>query len=680
MQLIDLIQLLLRNKKWVILFPMLAAVGVYYMTADDPKTYSSEMVVYTGLASGYDPEGEGDGNPDFHVVNSKFDNLINTATSIETRKEVAVQLLAHALQNTDTAKAILRNTPFEPIAWLISDNELSAIHGDSIAATVQNIRTQLASGAGNKYYQLMFGKVANPFNVNTLNGVHATRVGSSDMIKIDYTAQDPWLTKETLDILAEVFLGKYKTMRIGEVSNVVKYFEEQTALALADLQKAENTLRNFRADNKVINYYEQTKYVADQKETFETRQSDLQMELDGYKSALVTVENKLDNHTLAKLQSDEIMKKRNALAGQVSAASLAQISGQPAGDSPDENILAMKNDLRTSVSNLYNLNNSLEGVPGKSLLDEWLELTLNLDRTTAQLSVLEKNKSAFEKVFDTYAPMGSDLSKLERDEDVAEKEYLNLLHNLNQAKLRERNLQVSENISVIDAAAFPMEPNPSKRMMLIIAAGMCCFIAATVLLVVREFMDDSIASPLRVKELLNLKTAGAYPDPLTGERNQELINSCRYKWNLSLIAAHNAHPDKLNVLIVPFHGLKNAAEKYGNEMLAAMNDPAFSRLLSPSGNDVVEHDELNVLPSSDMELATKKLIDHTDIIYVCVDAQHRMDPYEMQSLENWKSTGKPVEVVLLNTKSQHLEKYLGEIPKKRSRLRKSVKNIIKKYS
>jgi uncharacterized protein involved in exopolysaccharide biosynthesis len=72
-------------------------------------------------------------------------------------------------------------------------------------------------------------------------------------------------------------------------------------------------------------------------------------------------------------------------------------------------------------------------------------------------------------------------SKLEREVETAEKEYLNLLHNLNQAILRENNLELSENISVIDDAAMPFVPNPSKRLMLIIAAVLASVILSIVM-------------------------------------------------------------------------------------------------------------------------------------------------------------------------------------------------------
>ncbi|MBL0073198.1 MAG: hypothetical protein IPP34_15885 [Bacteroidetes bacterium] len=105
---------------------------------------------------------------------------------------------------------------------------------------------------------MLYGEKPSPFSLKTLGTIKATRLGFSDMVKVEYTAEDAIVTKKTLDILAAVFLQKYKSMRVGEVNNVVKYFEEQTTAALGRLQNSEKELKNFRIRNKVINYYEQT--------------------------------------------------------------------------------------------------------------------------------------------------------------------------------------------------------------------------------------------------------------------------------------------------------------------------------------------------------------------------------------------------------------------------------------
>ena len=110
MSLLEFIQLILRNKKWVIYFPVIVGISVFYLTRNTPHVYSSEMVIYTGIASGFNPDNDYDSKIDFHAVTSRFDNLINIIGSREIRKEVALKLLAHMIHNPDKMATLLENS------------------------------------------------------------------------------------------------------------------------------------------------------------------------------------------------------------------------------------------------------------------------------------------------------------------------------------------------------------------------------------------------------------------------------------------------------------------------------------------------------------------------------------------------------------------------------------------
>ncbi len=522
MSFIEFIQLVLRNKKWVIVFPLLVGVGTFFFTRNMPHTYSSEMVIYTGIASGYNMDNDINGKIDYHAANSKFDNLINTITSKETRKEVSLKLLASLLNHPKELQRVILELKSEQLNWLTDTTLSSKMVGGNETETYQALSNQIAKGPQNDFYQLLYGNKENPFNLNTLFSIKATRLGFSDMVKVEYTSKDAFITKKTLDILAEVFLHKYKGMRVGEVNNVVKYFQEETALALSRLQNAEMILKNFMTNNKLINYYEQTKYIADQKESFEQNESQLQMEISGSESALRKIETKLNSRVLVKLKSEQLVNARNELSEKFNSQSLSLVRGASVSAVQDEQNESVKKELKEKIQELYELNNSTEGVPGKNLLDQWLDLTVSSTQNKSKLDVLQRNKSEFEKVYDKFAPMGSDLNKLERDVDVAEKEYLNLLHNLNQAKLREKNLVVTENISITDPPEMPVIANSSKRLILIIASLFSCLVMALVGLILKEYMNDSISNPWQLQKTTGIKTATAFASSDLAENKDQI--------------------------------------------------------------------------------------------------------------------------------------------------------------
>ena len=678
MSIVEFIQLVLRNKKWVLIFPLLVAVLVFLLTRNSPNTYTSEMVIYTGIASGYSIDNNGAGKVDYHQTNSRFDNLINTISSRETHKELSLQLLSYYITNPEALNSIKQDLTLDDEFWIYDEKLVSQVRSTTLIETYTILSECLDGTSDHFVYQTLYGKPNNPFNLRTLSSIQADRIGFSDMVKVQYTAENGQLTKKTLDLLADVFLNKYKGMRAGEVNNVVNYFQKETASALERLEKAELGLKTFRTQNKVINYYEQTKYIADQKEDYEQRESKLQMQFAGNRSAIDRIESKLNSRSIIQIKSDEIVKYRNLLSQQYGA--LSQENGLQAGQ---DRIEDLRSTLRNKIEDLYSLNNSKEGIPGKNMLDEWLDLTIDQEQTISQLNVLRSYKEDFEKLYDRFAPMGSELNKLERDVDVAEKEYLNLLHNLNQAKLRERNLLLTEDISIIDPPTFPLVANSSKRFLLVLASLISLVLFSILGLVIKEYLDDSIRNPIRLMELTGLETASAFA---TESKSEYWFEKAEEKSHEHLYWSIKNAPTKSSekfsrALIIPFTKNNNRLQEILDVQLSTLNtiNSPWEYIDKP-GNSREDSNSLSLSDSFHTNRMSEDILDQHSSLFLVFDASQKLDRYLLDEINVWKSHGIPTKAIIINTKIHQLENFLGELPKKRSRLRKMVKNTIKRYS
>jgi hypothetical protein len=472
-------------------------------------------------------------------------------------------------------------------------------------------------------------------------------------------------------------------MRIGEANQAVKYFKDQTAIAKAKLQSSEESLKKFRSANRVINYYEQTKYIADQNENIENNTAQLQMELQGFENALQKVEDKIGNRFLIILQSDKIVQTKGKLSEELTKNGIEAVKNGTVSVTTSPKIDNLKDELKSSVDRLYALNNSTEGMPGKNLLDEWLRLTVSREETAAKLSVLTNNKVEFDKVFDRYAPMGSELSKLEREVETAEKEYLNLLHNLNQAILRERNLEVSETVSVIDDADLPVVPNPSKRMMMVIASVLSCIVIIITLLIIRKYIDNSLGSPMRLEEITGLKAATAFLiNKFEQATMQEMDRRSMERWQISLIDDTGIIPEDKSILAVPFNCEGEQMKSYIGKLNSSIAENAEALQVLPSKDFVAEQTKHSVVVADKIfpKQQPKLLISKVHQVYLFFDASKKLDEYQMQIIAEWKNAHTEILGVLVNTDEQPIGKYLGEIPMKRSKLRAYVKKQFMRYA
>lgn len=79
------------------------------------------------------------------------------------------------------------------------------------------------------YYNLPY------YSYNDLKAIRVARKGASDLIEISYTASDPGIAYNTIDILTKEFVNEYSAIRYGETDKVIEYFK-------SELQRTE---RNF---------------------------------------------------------------------------------------------------------------------------------------------------------------------------------------------------------------------------------------------------------------------------------------------------------------------------------------------------------------------------------------------------------------------------------------------------
>ena len=171
----------------------------------------------------------------------------------------------------------------------------------------------------------------------------------------------------------------------------------------------------------------------------------------------------------------------------------------------------IKNKIKLYVDQLYLYTHSNEGIPIKDILVEWLENSITYEEAKASLKVLSRRKLDFLKVYQIFAPLGAMLKRIEREISVAEQSFLELLHSLNQAKMKQQNLEMATNVKMVDEPFFPIQANPSKAKYLILIGAVIGFVIVAFIILLLEYFDSTIKNPAHAVKLIKLKLAGIYP-------------------------------------------------------------------------------------------------------------------------------------------------------------------------
>lgn len=712
MTLISFLRVVYKNLLWLTLFPLLTAVLVILFTKNIKREYASSSAIYTGVASGYNLASPMESRMDYFSVNNAFDNMIATIKSRETISDVNLRLMARHLSMKDPEPAVFGKASFMMLKEVFPDSLIKKCRalGDKekvynyllpyVMAQEPNIINTTLRG-DHPYYSVM------GFNHHLTVG----RKNSSDMLEMVFKSEDPGVSKMALDLLTSVFIIQYRDIKGDETSSVANYFEEQLNRAKSDLNSAEDRLKDFMVENRIINYYEQSKYVAETKENIDIEINQENMNLQAAKSALAAIEVKMGNKADILKNNTRLLNLRDEIARLRVKLSRTEIyeSDQPVTDSLRKQIQSLESEYKDLALQFYTNSYTLESTPQPDLLKSWLDRVLEVSESEGRLKVFEERKRDFNAQYDKFAPWGSTLARLEREVQVAEEQYLSVLHGLNQAKLQKQNLKYANYLTVVDHAYLPLKPEKSKRMILVLLGFFGTLFIMLGFLAAREFFDQSIKTPGRAKKETGLPLIGALPfiparkTPIDihsvnhrmveqclsnlilecgkeGERKIVLITSNGKRegktWFASLMQQRLNEIDRKTLFILPSETEKEQLEKISGDYLTYKGTDSLidTQLLSDLGLDDsrLEHYDfiLVELPNQNDHPAPIRMIPEVDLCLRVVNSGRVWSESDLNQVRIFDKAAPKKHLVMLNAvPADSLEELIGTIPRQRSKIR-----------
>lgn len=471
--------------------------------------------------------------------------------------------------------------------------------------TILNFTNYYNSSDTNFIYELLhYGQ--NPhYSIASIKQLQIYRINNSDLVRLIYTSDDPGICQQTLKIIAHTFVKNYKALKENQTDLVVAYFKRQVDSADQQLQAAEDRLLKFNKKNNIINYAEQTKYIAAQKEDLDLYYQNEQVRMAQASASLRELETKLTRRDSIYLKSDMINQKRKQFADiseKILINEIAEDYNQLISDEIGrlrKESDRLRDEIKLYVDQLYLYSHSTQGVPISSLLEEWLKNALIYEEAKASLVVLSRRKMDFVRTYQRFAPLGAMLKRIEREITVAEQSYHELLRSLNLAKMRQQNLKMATNIRIVDPPYFPLNARASKAKYLVVAAFLIGFLLVAFIILILEYFDASLRNPERVAENVNLKLAGAYP--YIGS-NVQMKNMVRVSnrliemiiQNLKLQLTHNAvYPAQKPYFILFFSTQDNTGKTFLSHKVANKLRTSGEKvmILNYSGDNTIESDD-----------------------------------------------------------------------------------------
>ncbi|MFT5748537.1 MAG: succinoglycan biosynthesis transport protein ExoP, partial [Saprospiraceae bacterium] len=518
MTLIDFLRIIGQHFKIITIVSILASAVVFFATKDTKKKYTSHTLINTGLVSGYNIKSSSGGKVDYAFTNNELENLLSVANSYEMMEALATNLLAQYLMLNASDSLLILSENFQLLQEEIGGDFFKEITDkNSFDKTLNNVLSYRDRQEDNPVNALIYSKHGY-FGIEHIKSLQITREGNSDMIRFKYGTTDPGVCRQTLVTLTNLFIQRQITIKSGQSTDVLAFFENATRESSGALKVKEDELLQFMVRNKIINYYEQTRFIASKKEGLDEMFFKEQMKLAAADSALSRVKVELSNRfEMPQLNQDmleqqaELTKASTKMALYESIVEDSLNSYNPELDALRQQVSNIKAGIQANAVAAFSVQRTPEGAEMKDLLTHWLNQLLDVEQGTARLQVFRKRKKEFDETYRKFAPWGSKLKRIEREIDVAERAYLENLHSYNQARLHQHSMMMSTNLKVIDAPFFSPKPESSKRGVLIIVAFLGGLMLSIGLLVALELMDGTLKTPLNASNTIGIELLGAFP-------------------------------------------------------------------------------------------------------------------------------------------------------------------------
>ncbi|MEM9077116.1 MAG: hypothetical protein AAGC43_08755 [Bacteroidota bacterium] len=724
------VRLLLRHIGLLITVPIVLASMVFYLTRDEPKVFNSKARIYTGIATGSNIELENT-KIDFRATNTAYDNLLNLIKARTTIEIVGLKLFAQHMVLDSADVKIISNKKYRELMSVVPEEVKQLVVKGDVAKTYENFLGLKESDHTNFIYKLI--NLDHPdYSIEKILGrIGLRRISNSDFVDIDFESEDPAICQNTLLILCETFVKLNADIKANQSDAVVRYFEGQLNNSTKGLRGAEDELLDFNRTHNIINYYEQTKHIAAEKEEFEIKYFEVLRKYHAAKAVLQTLESKLETHELRRLSSQSIMKLRKELSNlnfdvSMKTLGLEKDSLQMEKDAKEvsikmQRIKQLEQELASNIDTLYKTDFNTKSIASTSILADWLQNTIDYEGYDAQLKVMEQKREEFVKLYQKFSPLGATMKRLERKIDIAEREYLSLLHSLGLAKLRQQNVELKSNIKLTEVPFYPISPKPSKRMLLVIVAGLAGFILVAATILVLELLDGNINTAVRAEDKIGLKISSIFP--VIGKSGSKIdygylknkaVNAISRNIILNRFKKEKEAEPVVNMLFstqetegktfICRHLLDKLCEldykvlhiTYDDEDLE-LRSANYQKLVYPISDqlykisNVKEFDEsghiedfgvfdfiLLEIPGIIKNPFPVKLASTMDYTFLVTRANRAWSEADINALElfNEATTGPEPTIILNGVKVLEMETVVGDLPKKRSLVRRWVKKAV----
>lgn len=505
----------LRRRGYILLLVPLVAMAVcYFLTRQLPDTYRAQGRLATGIVDKTDQLIASDEAPQESEINRSFDNLIQLMRMRNVVDRVSYRLLIHDL-------SVPADSAFRPLSKKVK--ELDAASRKRIPAL---LRQKLAARQPLEPRQPLEARSTDLIESmeydapSLLDKLTTYRIASSDYINVEFEGGDSRLTAFVVNTLVEEFLTMYSQRLLQSNNRSLEFFEKMMLQKRNALDAHMEELKTYKIQNKVLNLNEQARSLYGHIIDFETRREVAKKDVVAYVAALKNIDQRFDPTDRRYLESTLAgLNQRIALTKE----QLQRTNDQYIRNNFDPQLKNRLDSLQTTLNGQIRAatdQNAYSPLAAKGdLINHKLELEIALELARNSIASIEAEVTRLNRKYDGMVPNEASIQQFETSIEIAGKEYIEALQRYNNARLESYS---PSTLKLVERAA-PGTLQPSKKMLLVLLAGVAAFVVCLFVFFLIYFLDNSVRTVAQLADTTGLPVLGRITR-LSGESGPLLLD------------------------------------------------------------------------------------------------------------------------------------------------------------
>jgi polysaccharide biosynthesis transport protein len=490
------------NVKWVILIlvPVASVLVAYYFISKMDKKYKSTAQIATGFTTD-DAVKLNDSPSNPFDVNTNFNNIIESMSSVPVLTLVSYRLVLHDLENDQTFRE------FDPGMGDGSIDDEEILRSKTLfKERLEKFKTlNLFDADDQLLFRILKGFSYDHESLSKRLDIH--RLAASDFISIEFSSEDPFLSALTVNAVCQEFIRYNKTLKTDRSSESLEFLENMVREKKKILDEKNLALNDYKVNNNVFNNDAETKSKYALITEYELKRERQSTELNSLQLSLKSVESSIQNKKTA---LSKVNQQETATVNQRIIDIKKEINDLNNAD-PDGNrsrVNRLREELQLETSRLEAANaNKADQAELKRLETERDELKLNVEIAQTNLANVDQSIKKLRSEVTGVSSKQANTSDYEREVSLASIEYVNAQDKYTAAK--NKSLVIGSSIRQILEGQPSYQPEPTQAPLWLGMIGGGSFLLTLFGILLVSYADPTIRVSSRLEKLTGLKNIGS---------------------------------------------------------------------------------------------------------------------------------------------------------------------------